>query len=121
VAVSLVELDAAGRFTRLERGTSDGMLTLHPERDGRSAHGNIVRSGGVEPLAVDWWADASIGFEGDGFGCAVAGWSGSGWIVAADLSLRPADADTRPGGPRLSLDERGVPVLLHASEWALEV
>ena len=48
----LVELDRDGRIARLELETTDGMLTLHPDGDGRSAHGNVVRAHGVEPVAL---------------------------------------------------------------------
>lgn len=117
MAVTLVEVDVAGGFARVERGTTGGMLTLHPEPEGRTAHGNVVRAGGVEPVTIDWWAEATIAFDDDGFGSAVAGWSGSGWTVAADLSIRRDAPRVAP----LDRDERGVPTLDDASEWALEV
>jgi hypothetical protein len=50
----LLELDSAGRWTRLEMSTSAGILTLHPEPDGRSVHGNIVTERGVVPVALPW-------------------------------------------------------------------
>ncbi|MFI5200511.1 MAG: hypothetical protein ACHQXL_09090 [Candidatus Limnocylindrales bacterium] len=39
---SLIEVDRAGRPTRLELTTPAGLLTLHPSRDGLELHGNVV-------------------------------------------------------------------------------
>jgi hypothetical protein len=50
----LLEVDPAGRWTRLELATTAGILTLHPERDEQSVHGNVVTDGGVLPLALAW-------------------------------------------------------------------
>jgi hypothetical protein len=50
----LLEVDPAGRWTRLELATAAGVLTLHPEPDMRSAHGNVVTGRGVVPLAFGW-------------------------------------------------------------------
>jgi hypothetical protein len=50
----LLELDAVGSWTRLEMSAAAGILTLHPEPDGRSVHGNIVTERGVVPLALPW-------------------------------------------------------------------
>lgn len=50
----LLELDRRGRPTRLELTTPTGLLTLHPEPDERSIHGNVVSETGVRPLAFPW-------------------------------------------------------------------
>ncbi len=50
----LLELGHAGRLARLELTTPAGMLTLHPEPDERSIHGNVVSADGVRPLAFAW-------------------------------------------------------------------
>jgi hypothetical protein len=50
----LLEVGSDGRPARLEIATPAGLLTLHPEPDGRSAHGNVVRPDGVDPLAFEW-------------------------------------------------------------------
>lgn len=50
----LLETGVDGRPGRLEITAPAGQLTLHPEADGRSAHGNVVTTGGVLPLARDW-------------------------------------------------------------------
>ena len=112
----LVELDDGG-FARLELERRAGLLSLHPDRERAMAHGNVVRSEGVEPLAVAWSDGDGIAIEGDGFGSAVAGWQGRGWVVGEDLRLRRSE-----GAPGLALhiDERGVPELIDAREWPLE-
>jgi hypothetical protein len=112
----LVELDGAG-FVRLELETLAGMLTLHPDRDRRMAHGNVARADGVDPLAVSWSNGDGIAIEGDPFGSAVAGWQGRGWVVGDDLRLRRSEAAS---GLALHADERGVPELGDPQEWPLE-
>ncbi len=112
----LVELDDGG-FARLELERPAGMLTLHPDRDRTEAHGNVVRVDGVEPLAVAWSEGDGIAIEGDGFGSAVAGWRGRGWVVGDDLRLRRSEAAP---GLALDADERGVPELADPQEWPLE-
>jgi len=114
----LVELDPVGRLGRLEFETGDGMLTLHPEADRAIAHGNVVRVGGVEPLALAWSDDDAIAIEDDPFGSAVLGWRGRGWVVGLDLGVRREDERSVPA---LDLDERGVPRLRDDREWPLEV
>lgn len=114
----LVELDAEGRFGRLELETAGGMLTLHPDADRRSAHGNVVRPGGVDPVEIAWSEEEGLAIADDPFGSAVAGWRGRGWLVGSDLRLdRDRDGMARP----LETDERGIPRLDEAREWPLEV
>jgi hypothetical protein len=115
--VALLELDREGRFARLELETTAGMLTLHPGADRMSAHGNVVRLDGVEPIAIDWSDGMTVAIEGDPFGSAVAGWRGRGWVVGPDLVLRREDERQIPTP---ELDGRGVPPLLDAREWPLE-
>jgi hypothetical protein len=118
----LIELDDAGSFARLELETAAGILTLHPDDDGALAHGNVVRHDGVQPITVAWSDGASVAIEGDPFGTAVAGELGRGAVVAQDLTIRPAYDDTpRESVEVLPLDERGVPILIDAREWPLEV
>ena len=50
----LLEIDAAGRPARLELGTSDGLLTLHPVRGESELHGNVVTPAGIRHLRFDW-------------------------------------------------------------------
>jgi hypothetical protein len=117
----LVELDAGGRFVRLELETTAGLLTLHPEAGAAMAHGNVVRAGGVDPIAIEWSDDASIVIEGDPFGSALVHGPGSGWLVSADLSLRPRAQGSAGGADQvLAVDEGGIPRLLDGEEWPLE-
>jgi hypothetical protein len=61
----LLEVGVDGRPGRLEIATPAGLLTLHPEPDGQSAHGNVVGVDGVRPLAFAWsprhWFEARQG------------------------------------------------------------
>ncbi|MEO6206401.1 MAG: hypothetical protein ABIP77_00440 [Candidatus Limnocylindrales bacterium] len=116
IHAGLVELDVGGRFARLELETLAGMLTLHPDRDGQAAHGNVVRHDRVDPIAIDWPAEASVGIAGDPFGSAVAGWRGVGWLVCDDLTLEHDPIAVPP----LVRDRRGVPLLIDPLEWPLE-
>jgi hypothetical protein len=50
----LLEIDAAGRAARLELGTADGLLTLHPDRGEGELHGNVVTPDGIRHLRFDW-------------------------------------------------------------------
>jgi hypothetical protein len=50
----LLEVGIDGRPGRLEITAPAGQLTLHPEPDGESAHGNVVTPDGVRPLVFDW-------------------------------------------------------------------
>jgi len=117
VHVGLIELDVDGRFVRLELETVRGMLTLHPARDGRRAHGNVVRPDRVDPIGIDWPAADSVAISGDPFGSAAAGWRGTGWLIRDDLTLEPGSIAV----PSLDRDGRGVPLLIDPLEWPLEV
>ena len=116
--VALAELDDRGLFARLELTTAAGLLTFHPEPDGASAHGNVTGPDGVRPIAVPWAAGWGIELDGDPFGSAVLAGREPMLVVAADLSLRQTSDE--PGTPPLSVDDRGIPTLLHAREWPLE-
>jgi hypothetical protein len=59
-SVLVLELDPDGASTRLELAAPDGMLTLHPETDQRSVHGNVVSDAGVRPIALSWSPDGSM-------------------------------------------------------------
>lgn len=117
IHAALIELDAAGSFMRLELETATGMLTLHPGPDGSTAHGNVVRADRVDPIRVAWSATSAVAFRDDGFGSALTGWSGSGWVINRDLTIGEGSLDR----PTPTLDARGIPILVDANEWPLEV
>jgi hypothetical protein len=50
----LLEVGLDGRPGRLEITSAAGQLTIHPEPDQRSAHGNLVTTDGVRPLSFEW-------------------------------------------------------------------
>jgi hypothetical protein len=60
----LLEIDTRGRPTRLELTTPAGLLTLHPEPDEGSIHGNVVAETGVLPLALPWSPDHELDVAG---------------------------------------------------------
>ncbi len=61
----LLEVGRDGRPGRLEITTAAGQLTLHPERDERTAQGNVVGPDGVRPLQLPWsaahWFEVRLG------------------------------------------------------------
>lgn len=120
----LIELDASGRFARLELETAAGMLTLHPAGDGATAHGNVVRTDRVDPLHVIWKVDTAIRIEWDPFASGLlVGGAVTAIAIAADLtvSVRASIGDALAGPTLPDLDGRGIPRLGDAIEWPLEV
>jgi hypothetical protein len=111
----LLELDPEGRPTRLEVATAAGLLTLHPEPDERSIHGNVVRAGGIDHLALAWSDRHEI----------VVGEVG-GWAIAARVGRRLAvgatvEVPVLEVGLDLGLVERtGVVQRLDAAAWAID-
>ena len=117
----MLELLPDGRLGRLELDHIGGLLTFHPEPDGRSALGNIVTADGVKPIETAWQPEWRVGIIGDPFGSAAAGWAGAGvvvtfqgdWIVWREPGEH-GDVEV------LACDERGIPILERAEEWPLE-
>jgi hypothetical protein len=64
VADLLLELDAAGRWARLELTTAGGILTLHPEPGMPVARGNVDPPGSA-PSEVGWGSGAPLVVAGD--------------------------------------------------------
>jgi hypothetical protein len=111
----LLELDRAGRPTRLEVATGAGLLTLHPEPDERSIHGNVVRAGGVDHLALAW-SDRHEIVVGEVGGWAIAARVGRGLAVGATVEVPVLEV-----GLDLGLVERtGVVQRLDAAAWAID-
>jgi hypothetical protein len=114
----LIELDPAGRFSRLELSSRVGLLTLHPDPDGRSIHGNVVTAEGVRPLAFAWQPRAGVELAADAFATGIlpaGARSGGSLLVRSSLGVVAG-----AGSARLPLDDRGVPRLAGAREWPLE-
>jgi hypothetical protein len=68
LAVVLLEVTPDGRPSRLELTTRLGALTLHPEPDEGSIHGNIIDVSGVRPLAFAWSPAHEIELAGSPLG-----------------------------------------------------
>lgn len=145
VRAVLVEVGLDGRPARLEVSSAAGMLTLHPERDGRSAHGNVVAANGVRPVALPWSTEHEIVVAGTPLGELVAlhrlaarvgvgeGVELPVLVIGEDLAVREERRVMRrmtatrwtidDGGAdaTIDVDERGIPVGLDdAAEWPLE-
>ncbi len=104
--VLLLEVTPAGRPSRLEVATPAGLLTLHPEADERSIHGNVVRADGVSPLAFAWGPDHELDLAGVPFGLAVAARRraaglGVGEALSCPVLVVGADLAVRAGERRL--------------------
>ena len=126
VLVLLLDVDPVGRIGRLELTSATGMLTFHPEPDGRSAHGNVVNANGVRPIALAWSEDHELRVMGSPIPAAVAARHRptsrtTAQIVAVNADLDVEElADVPPAEGNVAVDERGIPLLAGASEWALE-
>jgi hypothetical protein len=142
----LLEVDSKGRLARLELTTAAGLLTLHPEPDGATLHGNVVTADGVRHLAFPWSHEHGLSIVGRPIADAVTAHRladscgvGEGRLVET-RSIGPDLAITRasvrfermaedtwrivdPAGTRtLLLDSRGVPAgLVGSAEWPLEL
>jgi len=119
-ASGMLELLPDGRLGRLELADVGGLLTFHPEPDGKSAHGNIVTKDGVKPIETAWRAEWRVGIIGDPFGSAVAGWAGSGLVITFQDWIVWREPGKHDDVAALACDERGIPILDDAHEWPLE-
>ncbi len=143
----LLEVSPAGAPTRLELTTEAGLLTLHPDIEGRELHGNVVTTSGVRHLRFDWSFEHELFVVGSPAGAAVAlrrfadilavGEARPVPVVWIDDALEPrpgawqvtrtgSDAwelrdldgtETRP----IRVDEDGIPILPRAERWPLEM
>ena len=86
----LLELDAAGRPARLELGTSDGLLTLHPDRGERELHGNVVTPVGIRHLRFDWSPAHELVVDGFPVVLLAAAHRLAGPIPVGETAERPA-------------------------------
>lgn len=114
----LLELDPAGRWARLELATAAGLLTLHPDPDGRSIHGNVVTAAGMRHLALGWGSGHRLVVDGEPVAaCALTRanppGAGVGIVITRDLSvLERADVV-----PPAAAGADGLP----GPSWPLEV
>lgn len=141
VAVHTLELDPAGRFSRLESARGGALLTLHREADG-SAHGNRVSGAGVDHLVITAPAPdlVIVGTGPIGDAAFVAGLRfqadiASGPVLEVDdaLAVRVGRFVVRRLGPRsyrlggdavaraIDVDEEGLPAPgPRSTSWSLE-
>ena len=145
----LLEVDGTGRPSKLELVTPAGLLTLHPEEGSGRLHGNVLSDTGVRHLALPWSEDHGLDVVGRPIAAAVTAHRlaamtavGDGRAVpvvsiAPDLGIvetthrytrvsggewRIESGGDRGAPVRLTIDDRGVPVLpLAAVEWPLEL
>jgi hypothetical protein len=94
----LLEVDANGRWTRLELATARGILTLHPDAGGAAVHGNVVSSDGVVPLTFAWSPHHRLLIAAEPVAAAALAAADSGvctprpgLIIGRDLSITAAD------------------------------
>jgi hypothetical protein len=142
----LLEVSTAGRPTRLEMTTAAGLLTLHPNRDDRELHGNVVTPAGIRHLRFEWSPDHELDVAGSPAAASVAlsglaahlavGDAIRAAVVRVDDDLVPTPAtwqvirsgpttwqvrDTGWGGERtVGLDRNGLPELPDAETWPLQ-
>ncbi len=146
-AALLVETTRDGRLAKLELATGEGLLTLHPDGEPVLLHGNVVRAGGVDHVALPWSGThallvgaspvtAAVAVLGAAAGVGVGEGSNIPAVeVGIDLRPRPATwhiartAERRwrllaaDGGTSLLLetDGDGLPTGVDSSTWPLEL
>jgi hypothetical protein len=68
----LFETDRSGRVERLEISSPTGLLTLHPDADGSTLHGNVVTPDGIRHLTFPWGTRDSLFVVGSPAAAAIA-------------------------------------------------
>ena len=142
----LLEVSPGGLPSRLELTSAVGLLTAHPDRDGRELHGNVVTATGVRHLRFDWSSEHELLVIASPATAAVAlrhytdivavEETRTIPVVWIDETLEPRAGAwqvirTGPDGwllrdpdgtdaPAVHLDEDGLPVLPGADRWPLE-
>lgn len=141
----LLEVGSDGTVARLELTTPAGLLTLHPEADGATLHGNVVTAAGVRHLSFAWGDDYAIAVAGRPIADAITAHRLAATIgvgedsdlhvlaIGPDLGITEAACrfervtqDTwrlvgQDGERPLSIDPRGVPFGATGVEWPLEL
>lgn len=72
VWASLFETDRSGQVGRLEIASAAGLLTLHPDADGSTLHGNVVTPDGIRHLTFAWGAGGALFVVGSPAAAAIA-------------------------------------------------
>jgi hypothetical protein len=111
--VLLLEVASDGRLARLEVTTPVGLLTLHPEQDEASIHGNVVGADGVRPLAFAWSTEHAIEVVGRPIATAVMLHRLTRSLVvgsARDVPILSIESDllVHPGRRRVAREAEGV-------------
>lgn len=144
----LLEVAPDGTLTRLEAAAPGGLLTLHPEADASTLHGNVVSASGIVHVALPWSrahilmvgaspvtgavAAVRLGSRlGVGEGTSVPVVEVADTLAIRSATWRVARTGVRrwhllaaDGGPSvlLELGDDGVPVGLDAADgWPLEL
>jgi len=143
----VLEVSQAGRVTRLEVTTRNGMLTLHPEPDESGMHGNVVSTDGVRHLAFPWSPSHVLLLLGSIASATVelarlaakleVGGTTELDVLRIDDALQPTPARWRVArldvvdwqlgsldgaeSRHVQLDPNGRPMLPEAADWPLEV
>ncbi|MEO8570086.1 MAG: hypothetical protein ABI553_00170 [Chloroflexota bacterium] len=141
----LLEASPGGGPRRLELTTASGLLTLHPDEDGRLLHGNVVTPEGVRHLRFDWSFEHELVVLGSPAAAAIAlrrfaeilavGETRPVPVVAIDDALEPRAGTwevTRTGtgswtlgengageAEAIEIDAAGLPLLPGAETWPL--
>lgn len=121
----LLETDPDGRWSRLEMATAHGLLTLHPEPDDATVHGNVVAHDGVRHLTFAWSRDHALVVEGSPASMgAVRQWrapgEGSLDVLRIDDDLRPVMGRLDRRALTVELDGDGLVLADGGQVWPLE-
>lgn len=113
VRTVLFELDPSGRVTRLEVATANGLLTLHPDDDGQTMHGNVVSPDGVRHLRFDWGPEQALLVEGSQAAATIVAGGGATSVLRIGDDLDPHVVPlTATASPAAAKD---------GAEWPLEL
>lgn len=102
----LLEMASDGRVAKLEVATSDGLLTLHPDRGGTELHGNTVTPHGIRHHAFAWSAGHLLVVAGSPITAAAA---------AGALATRVGEGE----GTSAPVVEVGAGLVVRAATWRI--
>ena len=142
----LLEVSPAGGPARLEMTTAAGLLTVHPDHDGRLLHGNVVTATGLRHVRLDWSFEHELFVVGSPAAASVAlrrfadilavGETRPVPVVWIDDALEPRAGtwEVRRTGPEswhlrdldgneertTRIDADGIPITAGTQRWPLE-